>query len=200
MIWTISSLFHKRKLHNPIKRVFLTHSDRPYLVARIIDIFSTPEATPNITQVRNSLLSYYSLLESSKLTNDTLSALPLPQTLDPRRNVTLPSRLFTMSVLLRDTLGVLVRLPFFVLPLMVHLPIYIGSKLAARLAEDEEETQAQNKVVLGLLLLMMIYPAAFFFMWALLWYTPTGALISFTMVWLFAVYHVRMIDGMAFLY
>lgn len=161
----------------------------------LVDLFSTPKATPNIAQVRRRLLEYYSLLQSSKLHNSALASLPLSKTLDPRRAEPLPSRLRTLLILLRDTMSVLVRLPFFLFPLAVHLPAYLASQAAARLAEEEEETQAQNKVVFGLILLVLIYPAAFFFLWALFWYTPIGAVASAITVWLFAVYHVKMIDG-----
>ena len=61
--------------------------------------------------------------------------------------------------------------------------------------EDEEETQAQNKVVFGLLFLLIIYPSAFFFLWALFLYSPIGAMVAAATVWLFAVYHVKIIDG-----
>ncbi|EJD02575.1 uncharacterized protein FOMMEDRAFT_122573 [Fomitiporia mediterranea MF3/22] len=161
----------------------------------LVDLFSTPDATTNTTQVKRRLLEYYSLLQSSKLNNSALSSLPLPKTLDPRRPEPLPSRLRTLLVLWRDTLSVLVRLPFFLFPLLVHLPAYLASRAAARLVEDEEETQAQNKVVVGLILMIMIYPAAFLFLWALFWYTPVGAVVAATTVWLFAVYHVKMIDN-----
>ncbi|OCB87279.1 hypothetical protein A7U60_g5607 [Sanghuangporus baumii] len=160
----------------------------------LVDLLSTPNVTPNSVQVRRRLLEYYSLLQSSKLNNSALASLPLPKTLDPRRAEPLPSRLRTLLVLLRDTLSVLVRIPLFLFPLAVHLPAYLASQAAARLVEDEEETQAQNKIVFGLILLIMIYPAAFFFLWALFWYTPTGALVAAAIVWLFAVYHVKMID------
>jgi uncharacterized membrane protein len=68
-------------------------------------------------------------------------------------------------------------------------------RFGARLAEHEEETQAQNKVVFGLLSLLLIYPATFFFLWALLWYTPIGAVVAAVSVYLFAVHHNRMIDS-----
>lgn len=150
-------------------------------------------------QVRKRLLEYYSLLHSSHLSNSALSALPLPRSLDPRRSEPLPSRLRTLLVLLKDTFAVLVRLPFFLFPLMVHMPAYLASRWAAKLVEDEEETQAQNKIVLGLLSLVLIYPTAFFFLWALFLYTPLGAIVAATTVWLFAVYHVKIIDGEGFI-
>ena len=106
----------------------------------------------------------------------------------------IPSRLLTLSILIRDSMISLIRLLFFLFPLIVHSPIYVMGRFGARLVEDEEETQAQNKVVFGLLMLM-IYPAAFFFLWALFWYTPTGALLAGLTVYLFAVYHNQMING-----
>lgn len=78
---------------------------------------------------------------------------------------------------------------------MVHLPAYVAARFAARMVEHEEETQAQNKVVFGLLFLFVIYPAIFMFLWALFGYTFLSGVIAFTTVCLFAVYHVKMIDG-----
>lgn len=144
--------------------------------------------------IKRHLLTYYSLLESTHLTNSVLSSLPLPATLDPRQPVPLPSRLLTLSLLVRDSIALLLPLPFFIVPIVLHAPAYAIGSFGARLAEDEEETQAQNKVVFGLLLLLMIYPAAFFFLWAFLWYTPVGALVSGSFVFLFAMYHNRLIN------
>ncbi len=75
------------------------------------------------------------------------------------------------------------------------MPVYIMGRLGARMVEDEEETQATNKVTFGLLSMLMIYPAAFFFLWALLWYTPMGAILAGGIVYLFAIYHNKMING-----
>lgn len=158
-------------------------------------MFSTPDATSNLNSVKGHLLEYYSLLQSSHLTNSVLSSLPLPCTLDPNTPTTVPSRLLTLLILIRDSLSALVGLPFFLFPLIVHMPVYIMGRMGARLVEDEEETQAQNKVVFGLLSLLLIYPAAFFFLWALFWYTPIGALLAAATVYLFAMYHIWTIDG-----
>lgn len=99
--------------------------------------------------IKRHLLTYYSLLESTHLTNSVLSSLPLPATLDPRQPVPLPSRLLTLSLLVRDSIALLLPLPFFIVPIVLHAPAYAIGSFGARLAEDEEETQAQNKVVLG---------------------------------------------------
>ncbi|KII92721.1 hypothetical protein PLICRDRAFT_696028 [Plicaturopsis crispa FD-325 SS-3] len=160
----------------------------------LVDLFSTADAVPNFTSVKRHLLEYYSLLQTTKLTNSVLSTLPLPRTLDPNHPTPLPSRLRTLLVLIRDSISILVRLPFFAVPLIIHTPVYVMGRMGARLVEDEEETQAQNKVVIGLLLMFMIYPATFFFLWAMFWYTRGGALLAAGIVWLFALYHTKMIN------
>lgn len=159
----------------------------------LVDLFSTTDATPNFSTVRRHLLGYYSLLQSTNLTNSVLSSLPLPPTLSPSHPAPLPSRLLTLSVLIRDTLAALTRLPFFLIPLLLHTPVYVMGRIGARLVEHEEETQAQNKAVFGLLSCMMIYPATFWVLWAMLWYTGFGALVAAFTVWAFAYYHNRLI-------
>ncbi|KAG2127522.1 hypothetical protein DEU56DRAFT_958736 [Suillus clintonianus] len=161
----------------------------------LVDLFSTTDATPNFSTVRRHLLGYYSLLQSTNLTNSVLSSLPLPPTLSPSHPTPLPSRLLTLSILIRDTLAALTRLPFFLFPLLLHTPVYVMGRIGARLVEHEEETQAQNKAVFGLLSCMMIYPATFWALWAMLWYTGTGALVAAFTVWAFAYYHNRLING-----
>ncbi|EPS94226.1 acyltransferase [Fomitopsis schrenkii] len=165
----------------------------------LVDLFCTPDLVPNLTAIKRHLLTYYSLLQSTHLTNSVLSSLPLPDTLDPYRPIPLPSRLFTLSLLVRDTLALLLGLPFFIGPLLIHVPAYVFARVGARLAKDEEETQAQNKVVFGLLLLLLlIYPATFFFCWAFLRYTPLGALASLALVVLVHSYHTKLINGTYF--
>ncbi|KAG1739316.1 hypothetical protein EDB19DRAFT_1895530 [Suillus lakei] len=161
----------------------------------LVDLFSTTDAAANFLTVRRHLLGYYSLLQSTNLTNSVLSSLPLPPTLSPSHPTPLPSRLLTLSVLIRDTLAALTRLPFFLFPLLLHTPVYVMGRIGARLVEHEEETQAQNKAVFGLLSCMMIYPATFWALWAMLWYTGTGALVAAFTVWAFAYYHNRLING-----
>ncbi len=148
-----------------------------------------------MVHVRRRLLEYYSLLKSCKVTHATLTDLPLPRNLSPHIIVPLPSRLRTLVLLIRDTIAVLVRLPFFAFPLLVHMPAYAAAKWAGHLVEHEEETMAQNKIVFGLVLLLLIYPTVFYFLWALFLYTQIGALVAAGIVWLFAVYHVKLIDG-----
>lgn len=160
-----------------------------------MDLFSDPDITPNAKAVRRVLLSYYSLLQSTRLSNSVLSSLPLPRTLDPNTPATIPGRLYTVMILIRDTIAALIQLPFFFIPLIVHAPVYIMGRIGARLVENEEETQAQNKVAFGLLSLLLIYPATFFFLWAMFFYTRMGAILAALIVYLFAVYHIKMVDG-----
>ncbi|KIY53060.1 acyltransferase [Fistulina hepatica ATCC 64428] len=161
----------------------------------LVDMFTTDATSiPDFNRVKRQLLDYYSLLQSTHLTNSVLSKLSLPITLDPDVPATLPSRLYTLLLLIRDSLSMLLRLPFFVYPLVVHFPAYVLGRLGARLVEEEEETQAQNKVVFGLLALLTIYAASFFFLWAVFWYTPIGAMGAFLIVYLVAKYHNQMIN------
>lgn len=163
-------------------------------ICSLVDLFSTQNPTANFVSVKRNLLEYYSLLQTTELTNSVLSALPLPRTLDPDHPTPLPGRLRTLGFLMRDSVSALTRLPFFIFPLIVHSPIYILGRLGARLVEHEEETQAQNKVILGLLFLLMIYPLSFWLLWALFLYTPTGAVLAAVTVYLFAVYHTKLIN------
>ncbi|KAJ7090944.1 hypothetical protein B0H15DRAFT_930373 [Mycena belliarum] len=161
----------------------------------LVDLFSTPAPTPNFKSVKRHLLEYYSLLQSTHLTNSVLSSLPLPRTLDPNTQTPLPSRLLTLLILVRDSCATLLRLPFFAFPLVIYMPVYFMGRLGARLVEDEEETQAQNKLVFGLLSMLLIYPTAFFFLWSLFLYTRVGALMAAATLWLFARYHDSMINA-----
>ncbi|KAF8993678.1 glycerol-3-phosphate-acyltransferase [Cyathus striatus] len=161
----------------------------------LVDLFSTPDITPGFKTLKRYLLSYYSLLQSAHLTNSVLSTLPLPRSLDPNTTAAVPGRVRAILVLLRDSISSLALLPFFFLPLLVHMPAYIMARFGARLVEEEEETQAQNKVAFGLISLIIIYSTAFFFLWSLFMYTPVGAMLAALTVYWFAVYHVKMIDA-----
>ncbi|KAG9086983.1 hypothetical protein FRC07_012939, partial [Ceratobasidium sp. 392] len=161
----------------------------------LVDLFSAPNSSPAFESTRKALLAYHSLLEYAKLSHEALTDLPLPRTLDPSVETPMPSRLSTLAILLKDTLAAAVRLPFFLLPLIIHLPAYALARILARMVDEEEETQAQMKMVAGILALaIMSYPIMFLFLWAFLWLTPTGALIAAGFVWMLAVYHVSIID------
>lgn len=107
----------------------------------------------------------------------------------------MPSRLRTLSALSAETISTLIRLPLFAVPLIIHAPAYFVARLGAKMVEDEEETQAQNKVVFGLLLLMLSYTSFGIFVWAMMWYTPIGALLASVCVFVFAWYHNSLVNG-----
>lgn len=119
----------------------------------------------------------------------------MPLDLDPNRPIRLPSRLRTLSVLIAETLAALVRLPLFLVPLLFHAPAYFFGRVGAKLVEDEEETQAQNKVAFGLLLLLVIYTSVGIFIWSMLSFTAFGALLATSIVFIFSWYHNSLIDG-----
>ncbi|KAG9096597.1 hypothetical protein FS749_008147 [Ceratobasidium sp. UAMH 11750] len=161
----------------------------------LVDLFSAPNSSPSFEPARKALLTYHSLLEHAKLSHEALADLPLPRTLDPSVETPMPSRLSTLAILLKDTLATAIRLPFFALPLLIHLPAYGLARVLARMVDEEEETQAQMKMVAGILALaIMTYPIMFLFLWAFLRLTPTGALAAAGFVWMLAIYHVSIID------
>ncbi|EJU02899.1 glycerol-3-phosphate acyltransferase [Dacryopinax primogenitus] len=159
----------------------------------LVDLFTPPHPNPRTEAVKSSLLTYYALLKESRLTHEVLSSLPLPRSLDPRLPTPLPSRLRTLSLLIRDSVASFVRLPFFLLPLLVHLPIYAVGAYVQHLIPDEEEI-AQGKAFLGLFILVGTYSCMFVVLWTLLWLTPIGAVVAALVTWAFALYHVQLVD------
>ena len=162
----------------------------------LVDLFSPENSalTRNFTSTKRALLRYYSLLQYTHLSHSTLSSIPLPRSLDPSSSVPLPSRLYTLLILIRDTTTALVNLPFFLLPLLFHLPVYFISRYGAHLVRDEEETQAQNKLVFGLLYLLFLYPTLFLSLWSLFLFTPVGIVAGLAGVYILWMHHTRMVD------
>ncbi|KZS98328.1 glycerol-3-phosphate-acyltransferase [Sistotremastrum niveocremeum HHB9708] len=160
----------------------------------LVDLFSTPDMGPDFENMKLQLLAYDSLLESSRFTNSDLAALKLPSALDPRRTITVPSRLWTLLTLLRDTVATFFWLPLFIFPLLIHLPVYITGRVGGKFAENEEETQAQNKIVLGFLLTLNIYSTLFLGLWWLFSFSITGGILAFTSIWGLSLYHRKIID------
>ena len=158
----------------------------------MVDLFTTPHE--RINRAKNVLVTYHKLLISSRLSNEALTDLPLPRTLDPTRRETLPTRVSTLYVLTKDSFTCLVRLPIFLIPMIVHLPMYLVAILGSRLAEEEMETQAQMKIVFGLVLSFLTYPVIFFTFWAFFRQVPLGAAIAGGVVWLLIRFHTALID------
>lgn len=47
---------------------------------------------------------------------------------------------------------------------------------------------------MGLILAILTYPTLFFSAWLLLFLTPAGAMMAFGLVWLFVIYHTKIVD------
>ena len=154
----------------------------------------TTASNPKISELKTKLASYHRLLVSSRLTNAALVDLPLPQDLDPTRKVALPSRFLPFYILTKDTISCLIRLPFFFLPLVMNVPIYIVGVLGGRLAEDEVETQAQMKIALALVLTLLMYPILFFVLCGAFRQIPLGAALAAGILWLLRRYHSALVD------
>lgn len=89
---------------------------------------------------------------------------------------------------------VLIRVPFFIIPLIVHAPIYFIGTYGGKLVEDEEETQAQNKLLFGLLLTLVAYGTFFSVVWMVMSKTVLGALVAGASVYATSIYHRHIID------
>ena len=60
--------------------------------------------------------------------------------------------------------------------------------------EDEEETQAQNKLLFGLLLTLIAYGSLFAILWAIMSKTVFGALVAALTVYAVSIYHRHLVD------
>lgn len=161
-----------------------------------MDLFSTPlDSDPAFISLKRALITYHSLLKSSRLTNGALATLPLPRTKrDSKGSLPIPSRLSTVLPLLHETFNVLIRLPLFFVPLLVHLPIYYLTRWVGNRSAREEETMAQNKVVVGLFTLFTIYTFWFWIIFALFWQSSVGAVVGLVTIVSMEAYHGKLID------
>ncbi|GAA6021477.1 hypothetical protein JCM10207_005771, partial [Rhodosporidiobolus poonsookiae] len=161
----------------------------------LIDLFAAPNPSPSLVRLATLLTTYRDALNTTALTHLSLSSLPLPSVLDPSIPHPLPTRMRVLSQLLLSTLSCLIRLPFFLLPLLVHLPVYLFARYASSGALEED--QAQNKVAAGLVFCLGTYAAFFAVSCALLWTSIPwggGLLVALAATIVFGVYHTRLID------
>ncbi|GAA6039346.1 hypothetical protein JCM8097_002809 [Rhodosporidiobolus ruineniae] len=161
----------------------------------LIDLFAAPSAAPTLIRLKGLLNTYRDTLSTTALTHLSLSSLPLPATLDPSVPHPTPTRMRVFGSLLLSTLSCLIRLPFFLLPLLVHLPVYLFARYASSTALEED--QAQNKVFVGMVFALGTYATFFAVSCALLWTSiPWGGalLVALMGTILFSFYHTRLID------
>ena len=166
----------------------------------LADLLADPQPTPSLAALKTTLITYHSYLTESRLTNSSLNHVPLPSTLDPTLPIPLPTRFSTLWILIRDILSSLVRLPFFALPFLVNIPIYLVGKFGVQLALDEVETQAQMKLALGVISSLLVYPAIAFALFLGVFRTGgvmgtiVGLCTAGLCVWGLVMYHLSLID------
>ncbi|GHJ85685.1 hypothetical protein NliqN6_2087 [Naganishia liquefaciens] len=161
----------------------------------LVDMFSPPTTSKQLQELKDLLNKYNNLLVTAKLSNTELSDLPLPESLNPSRSTPLPTKFATIWLLIKDTISCMVRLPFFLVPMVVHLPIYVMARMGANIAKEELETQAQMKVAFGLLFSFAVYPVIFFALWVLLGFTALGGLVAAALVYGFNMSHQSLVDA-----
>lgn len=165
----------------------------PALTSSLVDLLST-SGNQQVESLRSLLVTYSRLLTASRLSNQVLNDIPLPRDLDPKRKLSLPNRFLPLWLLIKDSLSSLIRLPFFLFPLITHMPVYIVGILGSRLVEDELETQAQMKIALGVVLSFLTYPVLFFTFWAIFRQVPLGFAIAAGACFAMGRYHSALID------
>ncbi|KAG0666321.1 hypothetical protein C6P46_004888 [Rhodotorula mucilaginosa] len=162
----------------------------------LVDLFATENPSPSLRRLRRLLTTYRDALKHLGVSHLSLSSLPLPETLDPSVPHRLPTRMRVFASIVLSTFACLIRLPFFLLPLLVHLPVYLFARYASSGALEED--QAQNKVAIGLVLALVTYAAFFAVACVLLWTSiPWGGAILVAIVGTiaFVAYHNRLVDA-----
>lgn len=167
----------------------------------LVDLFTQPDPATPLYSLKNTLIAYSSYLSTARIPSSSLSHIPLPlSSLDSDRPTRLPSRTTILALFLREFLSSLIRLPFFALPFLMHIPIYIIGRTGAKLVEDETETQAQMKMFAGLFVSILVYPImglglffAVFRMGGLLG-SLAGLFLAGLCVWGLVMYHLSLID------
>ncbi|GAA5989981.1 hypothetical protein JCM10908_002407 [Rhodotorula pacifica] len=162
----------------------------------LVDLFASENPSASLRRLRRLLTTYRDALKHLGVSHLSLSSLPLPDTLDPSVPHPLPTRMRVFGSVLLSTFACLIRLPFFLLPLLVHLPVYLFARYASSGALEED--QAQNKVAMGLVLALVTYAAFFAVACVLLWTSiPWGGAILVAIVGTiaFVAYHNRLVDA-----
>ena len=160
---------------------------------RLVDLFAVAETDPRLLGLRDLLLAYRAALLQTHLSHFGLSGVSLPDSLDPSVPFPMPGRIRVLGHLLKSSLASFVRLPFFLVPLLVHLPIYVVGAYSVYLAELEED-RAQLKIALGLVFAMGTYVALFSLACVGLVWMPLGFVLAAVFVVCFWLYHQRLID------
>lgn len=160
---------------------------------RLVDLFAVADTDPRLLTLRDLLLAYRAALLQTHLSHFGLSGVSLPDSLDPSVPFPMPGRIRVLGHLLKSSLASFVRLPFFLLPLLVHLPIYVVGAYSVYLAELEED-RAQIKIALGLVLAIGTYVALFSLACVGLVWVPLGFVAAAVFVVCFWLYHQRLID------
>ncbi|WRT70150.1 uncharacterized protein IL334_007144 [Kwoniella shivajii] len=208
LTWTIDVELKKRTVNAPdwdtafaaqmarellwIREDDLSLQDYVQVSQTLVDLFTTPNE--NIQSLKPLLATYHRLLTSSRLSNSVLSDISLSSTLDPSLPIPLPNRFSTLFIFIKDTLSCLLRLPFFLVPMLIHLPLYVVGQLGATLAEDELETQAQMKVFVGIVFSLIYYPTIFFVLRGFLDGFALGVAVAGLTIWGLGRYHSALID------
>ena len=141
------------------------------------------DSADNVDRLKSQLNQY-------KIALDDLSLFDSDIARYQERDINIPGAGYTLFA---HVFICIIQLPFFLPGLAFHWPIYVMGKLSAKY-EKYEESRAQNKILLGLLWLILSYTIMFFAVWLLLFFTPLGAVLAGAVVFIFAWYHIILVD------
>ncbi|CAG8601347.1 4883_t:CDS:2, partial [Paraglomus occultum] len=149
----------------------------------LVNFYSTDSAD-NLDKLKSRLNQYKTTLDDLSLSDSDIARYQ-------ERDINIPGAGYTLFA---HVLKCIIQLPFFLPGLAFHWPIYVMGKLSAKY-EKYEESRAQNKILLGLLWLILSYTIMFFAVWLLLFFTPLGVVLAGAVVFIFAWYHVILVDS-----
>jgi len=155
---------------------------------RLTDLFTSTKLSPEIglEDAKKQLVQYLALLEAVGTSHTVLADVhPQPTTsLQP-----------SLLRLLSFAFSSIIQFPPFALPFALHLPTYIAASQAPRLAGDEVEAIAQNKVVLGLLAQVVTFPLFTYILSRSVWVPQLRSwrALAFTAALVFL--HSRLVDA-----
>jgi len=145
--------------------------------------FFTNTISDEILSLKNNLNQYKASLDELHLSNTDIARYE-------NRSLTIPWALYTLSC---ELVKFAIQLPFFLPGLCFHWPIYVLGIISAKY-EIYEESRAQNKIVLGFVWLIIAYTVLFFLIWVKMFFTPLGFILSASIVFIFAWYHIALVD------
>ncbi|KZV88082.1 acyltransferase [Exidia glandulosa HHB12029] len=149
----------------------------------LADLFATKDI-PAVREAKKDLVAYFALLEHVGTSHTVLSSV-FPFAHQPSG-----TRAFLFAAF-----STLLHLPLFALPLVLNIPTYFAAMRGSKLAGDEVEARAQNKIIFGLLARLAVHSACAVLLAKAPWQLGVGWMRAFVVTAIATWLHSRLIDG-----